>query len=167
VPSLETVKAGSEGETLTNREMLELHRGEGICANCHRRMDPIGFAMEHYDAVGVWRLLADGVPVEPAGQLDSGETFSGFAGLRDILADQKKDLFIRNVTRKMLTYALGRGLEVYDEAAVENITSKLPERDYRFADLVFGVVQSVPFQKRRGDRRAPPLATLDKPAGSD
>jgi hypothetical protein len=167
VPSLETVKAGREGEKLSNREMLELHRGEGSCANCHRRMDPIGFAMEQYDAIGAWRTMADGARIKPSGELETGEKFNGFMELRDILVMDKKDLFIRNVTKKMLTYALGRGLEMYDESAVEHITTKLAERDYRFADLVYGIVQSVPFQKRRGDRPTQAVASLENPGSSE
>ncbi len=111
--------------------------------------------------------MADGPRIKVSGELETGEKLNSFMELRDILVKDKKDLFIRNVTKKMLTYALGRGLEMYDEAAVEHITTKLAERDYRFVDLVYGVVQSVPFQKRRGDRPIQGVASLDNPGSSE
>ncbi|MEW6161657.1 MAG: DUF1592 domain-containing protein, partial [Verrucomicrobiota bacterium] len=117
-PDVPELKEGKE-LTGTLRQRMEQHRDNPLCASCHARMDPIGFGFENFDAVGVWRELDGGAPIDPAGQLVSGERFQGPAELRKILLQAKRDEFVRSLSEKMLTYALGRGLEYYDKCAVD------------------------------------------------
>ena len=113
-------------------------------------MDPIGFGLEGFDAVGAYRERDDAGKIDVTGQLVSGEKFSGPAELRTILLTKKRGDFLRCSAEKMLTYALGRGLEPYDRRTVRMIARKLPEHDYRFSGLVLEIVNSLPFQMRRG-----------------
>jgi len=135
----------------TLREQLERHRKDAVCASCHKAMDPIGFAFEHFDAIGRHRTKDNGKLIDASGQLESGESFKDAVSLRRILANQKSDYFIRCLTEKMLTYALGRGLEYYDRRTVDNIVLRLKKKDYRFNELIVGVVTSLPFDKKRGE----------------
>ena len=146
VPELKEVKLAG-----TLRQRMDQHRENPMCASCHDRMDPIGFGFENFDGVGAWRERDDGYSIDPAGRLASGETFNGPRDLTRILAKTKRDQFTRCLSEKMLTYALGRGLEYYDKCAVEGITTKLRRGGYRFSALVRAVVDSVPFQERRGE----------------
>jgi hypothetical protein len=114
-------------------------------------MDPIGFGFENYDGVGAWREKDGEFPVEPGGKLASGETFTNPSELKRLLLTAKRDEFLRCIAAKLLTYALGRGLEYYDQCALDEIVSRLKQQDYRFSALVLGVVHSAPFQKRRGE----------------
>jgi hypothetical protein len=145
------------GEKITGtlRQRMEKHRDNAMCASCHARMDPIGFAFEHFDGIGGYRDRDGDQPLETAGELNSGERFQDHRELNRIFATAKKDDFLRCLSEKMLTYALGRGLEYYDRPAVRRIVERLEQGDGRFSDLVLGVVESVPFQQRRGegDRR--------------
>jgi len=134
----------------TLRQKLEQHRKNPMCASCHDRMDPIGFGLDNFNAVGVWRDKDAGEPIDASGQLPGGSKFSGPAELRKILRG-KKDLFAHCLTEKMLTYALGRGLEYYDKCAVDHITTELAKHDYRFSVLITEIVKSAPFQMRRGE----------------
>lgn len=149
VPSL------PEGKQLTGslRKVMEQHRENAMCASCHQRMDPIGFAFENYDAIGAWRDKDGGTAVDPSGVLPDGRSFRGPGELKSILRG-KKDQFSRCLTEKVLTYALGRGLEYYDRCAVDEIMEGLARDDYRFSTLITGVIRSGPFQKRtaRGDQ---------------
>ena len=147
VPELET------GDKLTGslRQRMEKHRENAMCASCHDRMDPIGFAFEHFDGIGAWRERDGTDAVEPAGVLGSGEAFRDHRDLNRILAGSRKADFLRCITEKMLTYALGRGLEYYDRPAVQKIVRDLETGDGRFSTLVLGVVNSAPFQLRRGE----------------
>jgi hypothetical protein len=131
----------------TLRQQMEQHRANPICASCHQRMDPIGFAFENFDAVGVWREKDAGAPVDASGVLPDGRKFDGPAGLRKILRADKQ-VFVRCVVEKMLTYALGRGLESYDRLAVNKILSAVGKEDDRFSALLIEIVRSDPFQKR-------------------
>ncbi len=133
----------------TLRQRMEQHRANPSCAFCHARMDPIGFAFENYNAIGKFRTTDGGRPIDPSGVLPNGQTFKGPGELKAILKG-KKDLFSRNLTEKMLTYALGRGLEYYDRPAVDRIVAALAQNDYRFSVLVTEVVKSDPFSLRRG-----------------
>jgi hypothetical protein len=130
------------------RERMEQHRANPTCASCHKRMDPLGFGLENFDAIGGWRDLDGKHAIDASGILPSGEQFRGPKELMRILKTEKKDEFCRCLTRKMLTYALGRGLESYDRCAVDTIMERLAENDYRFSELVFGVVTSDPFRMR-------------------
>ncbi|HKX61361.1 MAG TPA: DUF1592 domain-containing protein [Verrucomicrobiae bacterium] len=148
VPELKEVKLAG-----TLRQRMVQHRENPMCASCHDRMDPIGFGFENFDGVGAWRERDDGYAIDPAGQLASGEAFKGSLDLTRILAKTKRDDFTRCLSEKMLTYALGRGLEYYDKCAVAGITKRLRRGGYRFSALVRAVVDSVPFQERRGEAR--------------
>jgi hypothetical protein len=140
--------AADSGKILTMRERMAQHRANPPCAGCHKLMDPIGFALENYDAIGQWRTTEGGVPVDAAGGLPDGTTFTGVAGLRQALLS-KPDLFVTTTTEKLLTYALGRGVEDYDAPAVRGIVRAARGDDYRFSSLVLGIVNSTPFQMRR------------------
>ncbi len=150
IPDLdEAKKSGKAPKTL--RAQLEVHREKAICSSCHSRMDPIGFGMENYDAIGRWREKENGQSIDASGTLYTGEEFSGAAELRTILAQEKSDSFIRCFSEKMLTYALGRGLEYYDQPAINEISSKALEKDARFHEVVKAIVHSVPFQRTRSE----------------
>ena len=142
-----------DGRKLSFREMLELHAQQPGCSACHLRMDPLGLGLENFDGIGVWRTKEDGITIDPAGVLSSGEQFVGFPALRDILVKEKKDLFIRCITKAMMTYALGRGLEISDALEVERAMVYIGENENRFSALVWAVVDSAGFQMRRGDAR--------------
>ena len=146
VPPLK--EAADTGKVLTMRERMAEHRANPACAGCHKLMDPIGFSLENYDAVGRWRTAEGGVPVDAAGGLPDGSTFTGAAGLRMALL-RNPELFVTTTTEKLLTYALGRGVEEYDAPAVRGIVRAARGNDYRFSSLVLGIVNSTPFQMRR------------------
>lgn len=137
----------------TLRQVMEQHRANAVCASCHRRMDPLGFAFENFDAVGAWRDKEGGAPVDASGELPDGRAFQGPNGLKQLLR-QNNRLFVRCLSEKMLTYALGRGLEPYDRRAVDRIVDAVVGADYRFAVLIHEIVNSDPFQMRMpGDPR--------------
>ncbi len=154
-PAPPDVPALPEGKPLAGslRKVMEQHRENAMCASCHQRMDPIGFAFENYDAVGAWRDRDGGAAVDASGVLPDGQSFRGPGELKAILRG-KKDQFSRCLTEKVMTYALGRGLEYYDRCAVDEIMGALRKDGYRFSTLIIGVIQSGPFQKRtaRGDQ---------------
>jgi hypothetical protein len=143
IPELDERKA----LTGTLRQVMEQHRENPICASCHARMDPIGFAFENYDAIGGYREKDGQFLIDAAGELPDGRKFSGAGELKSILKD-KKELFARSLAEKMLTYALGRGLEYYDKCAVDKILAALEKNDYRFTTLIVETVTSDPFQMR-------------------
>lgn len=133
----------------TLRQKMEQHRANAACAVCHNRMDPLGFAFENFDAIGRWRDRDDEAEIDPSGTLPGGKKFSGAAELRTILRSQP-DRFARNLARKMLTYAIGRGLEPYDNQAIGEIATRMAADDYKCSSLVLAVVNSEPFRMRRG-----------------
>jgi mono/diheme cytochrome c family protein len=135
------------------RQRMEQHRKNPACANCHAKMDPIGFAFENYDAIGKYRWTDGKFPIDPSGVLPDGKSFKGPAELKKILLD-KKELFARCLAEKMLVYALGRGLEHYDKPAVDTLTDELAKKEYKFSALVAGIVKSFPFRMRRGKDRS-------------
>ena len=116
-------------------------------------MDPIGFALEHFDAVGRYRTQDDGDPIDSTGVLPSGEQFAGFDELRNLLLKNKRDEFLQCLSEKTLIYAVGRGLEYYDQCAIDKIKNALEQDDYRFSRLVLEIVRSEPFQKQ-GKKRS-------------
>jgi hypothetical protein len=136
------------------RERMEQHRENPACAVCHQQMDTLGFGMENFDAIGAWRDQDGRASIDPAGILPDGTEFAGPGELAAVLADKKTTAFARCLTEKLLTYALGRGLEPYDRCAVNDILAQLVDDDYRFHTLVTGIVLSEPFLKResQGDR---------------
>jgi len=135
----------------TLRQRMDAHRDNAMCASCHAKMDPIGFAFEHFDAIGRFREKDGTEPIDAAGVLESGESFDGQATLNQVLVRSRRRDFIRCVVEKMFTYALGRGLEYYDRPAVESACARLESGGLKFSTLIQGVTESVPFQFRRGD----------------
>jgi hypothetical protein len=133
---------------LSLRQRLERHRSDPNCAACHARMDPIGFGLENFDPVGRWRTTSADKPIDSAGVLVSGEKFTGPAELKKVLL-MKKDQFAKNLSEKLLAYALGRGIEYYDQPTVQKITAELAKNDYRSGTLVVEIVKSYPFRYRR------------------
>ncbi|NDJ11149.1 MAG: DUF1585 domain-containing protein, partial [Acidobacteriia bacterium] len=127
------------------RELLAQHRANPVCASCHSRIDPLGFALENYDALGRWRTEDGGKPVDARATLPDGTTFEGPDQLKAVLLAQKK-LFVRNLANKMLGYALGRGLTLKDSCVVDTIVSEVENQNYSAASLVNAVVMSVPFR---------------------
>ena len=132
------------------RQQMEQHRSNSVCAACHARMDPLGFALENYDGVGKWRTEDAGAAIDASGALPDGTQFQGPAGLTNLLLTRYRDQFVRTVAEKLLIYALGRGLEYFDKCALDDIAAALGRKKYRFSALVSEIVKSDPFQKRRG-----------------
>jgi hypothetical protein len=149
LPDAGELKDEPEGaEKLTVRQRLELHRADPSCAACHRRMDPIGIGFENYDAIGGWREKEGKLALDVAGTLIDGRSFVGPVELKKILLSRKDD-YVRCLTEKMLTYALGRGVEYYDTSVVRGIRKTLAGKGYRFSALVMEIVRSAHFQFRR------------------
>jgi hypothetical protein len=145
IPPLEDTE--STGEVLTLREKMQIHPANPVCAVCHNQMDPIGFGLENYGAIGQWRTTDVGKPIDSSGRLPSGIEFQGSAELQvALLADP--EVFANAFTQKLLTYALGRPLEYYDMPAVRKIVSDAADTDYRFSSIVLGTINSIPFQMR-------------------
>ena len=151
VPNLDEAKIGLSSSM---REQLEQHRKNAICASCHTRMDPLGFGLENFDAIGAWRTKDGQFPINASGILPDGRSFEGPQGLESILKAQP-DAFAECLARKLLIYALGRGLEPDDDAAVKQIVKNVGTDHYRFSSLVLGIVNSDPFQKRRRESSVP------------
>ncbi len=150
VPELVEAKKEAAATFTTVRQRLQEHRKNPACASCHARMDPIGFGLENYDATGAWRTLDGKAPLDASGTLTSGESFRGPTQLKSILK-AKKNEFAMALSAKLLTYALGRGLEARDKCVVQDIAKSLTKNDYRFSALVVAVAQSDPFRKRRSN----------------
>jgi mono/diheme cytochrome c family protein len=148
-PDIPALKAQNpEGKLLTIRGQMEQHRSNTICASCHARMDPLGFALENYDGVGKWRTSEAGTAIDPSGQLPDGTQFVGPAELRQALLNGHRDEYLQTVASKLLIYALGRGLEYYDRPAVRAIVRKAARDNYRLSSLITAIVSSTPFQMR-------------------
>jgi hypothetical protein len=148
-PEVKPLKEDRAIETsVTMRRRMEQHRAQSSCAVCHNRLDPLGFGMENYDGIGAWREKEAGVQIDSSGTLPSGESFSGPSGLKAILKARSHE-FTRCLAEKMLTYALGRGLEASDRCAVDRIVKDLEAHEFRASVLVQGIVSSEPFLKRR------------------
>jgi len=143
VPELEKAKL-----TGTLRERMEQHRANPACAACHNMMDPLGFALENYDAVGLWRDREGGEKIDASGQLPDGTKFQGVGELREMLVTERKDQFVRCLAEKLLIYAIGRGTEYYDKCAIDQIVLEIQQHDYKFAYLIAGIIKSDPFQKQ-------------------
>jgi hypothetical protein len=149
LPNVPLLRERQEGsKPLALRERLAEHRNNAVCNSCHSVIDPPGFALENYDAVGRWRTDDDGAAIDASGSLAGGAPFQGPRGLRDALLKQP-DLFVSTVAEKLLTYALGRGLEPTDAPAVRKIVRDAGRQDYRLSALVLGIVNSTPFEMRR------------------
>jgi hypothetical protein len=146
VPALE--EAGSGEKPTSLRERMEQHRGNPVCASCHSRIDPLGFALQNFDPVGRWRDAEGDIPIDASASLPDGTLVDGPVEFRNALA-QRHEEFVGTFTEKLMTYSLGRGLEYYDQPAVRDIVSDAERTDYRWSEIVLGVVKSVPFQMRR------------------
>ncbi|MEO8592609.1 MAG: DUF1592 domain-containing protein [Candidatus Solibacter sp.] len=148
-PNVPTLKENPDpAKVLPMRERMAEHRRNPACAGCHQMMDPPGFSLENFDAVGAWRTTENGVPVDTSGSLPGGNSFDGPAGLRQAILN-RPDVFVGTLTEKLLTYALGRGIEPYDAPAVRRIVQAARDDDNRFSAIVLGVVNSTPFEMRR------------------
>jgi len=145
VPNLDEAKVGSAASL---RQQLEEHRKNATCASCHARMDPLGFGLENFDAIGAWRTQEGKFPIDASGTLPDGRSFKGPEELKAIVKAER-DAFAECLTEKLLTYALGRGLERYDKPTVKQIARGVAAADYRFSGLVLEIVKSLPFQYRR------------------
>lgn len=150
VPALDEAKVG---EAASLREQLEVHRTNPTCNSCHSRLDPLGFALENYNAVGQWREKEGKFPVDASATLPDGRSFRGPAELKKILR-QDAGLFTEALSEKLLTYGLGRGLERYDRRSVREIAEATAAGDYRFSRLIIAIVESLPFRMKRGEQRA-------------
>ena len=146
VPELEEAAGAKPNATL--REQLALHRKIAGCAACHDQMDPLGLGFENFDAIGRWREKEGKHKIDSSGQLPSGQAFQSPVELIGILEEQKQG-FCRSLAEKMLTYAIGRGVEYYDKCALDEITNNFTTRGYRFSALVTEIVTSDPFLKRQ------------------
>ena len=149
VPALE--RSGAIGK-LPLRQLMQQHRANPVCAVCHNRMDPIGFSLENFDAIGQWRTDEGGAPIDASTVLQDGTAFEGPAGLRRVLMNQP-DQFAGTIAERLLTYALGRGLEHYDQPAIRGIVREARQADYRWSSLILATVKSMPFQVRKAEQR--------------
>jgi hypothetical protein len=146
VPPLE--ESAGKGEKLTTRQQVEKHRSNAVCASCHSRMDPLGFALENFDVIGRWRAKDAAGEIDASGKLPNGDAFTGPQGLRQVLLS-RGDRFVEAVVAKLLTYALGRELDARDQPAVRRIMRETEANHYRFDDLIIAIVNSVPFGMRQ------------------
>jgi hypothetical protein len=143
---------GGGGRALSMRERMTRHRANAACSGCHQLMDPAGLSMENFDAIGRWRTRTEGgAAVDASGALPGGAAFDGVSGLRAALL-RRPEVFVSTMTEKLMTYALGRGLEYYDAPTVRAIVRGAHADDYRFSSLVFGIVDSPAFQMRRAQK---------------
>jgi len=149
VPALEVAEKDFKDHEPTLREALSLHREKPLCASCHNRMDPIGLAFENFNALGMWREQERKQPIETAGKLITGETFDSVRDLKQVLVTNHRMDFYRCLTEKLLTYAVGRGMEYYDVETMDKIVQRLDNEKGRFSALLTGVIESAPFQKMR------------------
>jgi mono/diheme cytochrome c family protein len=156
VPSLES--SNKDGTPLSVRQMLEMHRANPACAGCHARMDPLGLSLENFDAIGQWRTTDAGHAIDASGVLLDGTKVNGPRELRQALVAQKTQ-FVETVTGKLLTYALGRGLEYYDAPTVRGIDTSASANDYRWSSVILGIVKSAPFQMKTAGQAAPATVT--------
>jgi hypothetical protein len=150
-PNVPALKEDGKVRTMTMRERMEEHRASPQCAACHRLMDPLGFALENYDGIGRWRDSVGeevAVAIDPSGVLPDGTAFEGPKGLRDILVS-KRDMFVATFTERLMTYALGRGVEEYDRPVIRRIVREASSEDQRWSSIILGIVNSAPFQMRR------------------
>ena len=138
-----------DGAPRALRERMELHRKNAVCASCHQRMDPLGLAFENFNALGMWRETERKQPIDTAGQLITGETFDNVRALKQLLVTRHRLDFYRCLTEKFLTYAVGRGMEYYDAETIDKIVERLGKENGRFSALLYGVIESAPFQKMR------------------
>ena len=163
IPSLEESEKSINGHEPTVRETLAIHRENALCSSCHGRMDPLGLSLENFNAMGMWRDAERGQKIDSTGRLITGEAFNNASDLKHILRAKHLPDFYRCLTEKMMTYALGRGIEYYDVEAVDRIVDGLEKNDGRFSALLMGIIESAPFQERRNKSApsAPPARAAE------
>jgi len=147
-PNVPTLNEAKNGKTLTVRQQMEMHRANPVCASCHTKMDPLGFSLENYDAVGKWRAGYAGQQLDVSATMPDGTKFEGPKGLQDVLLS-RKDQLVEAMTERLMTYALARGVESYDMPAVRSVRDQAAKDDYRMQTIILGIVESVPFSMRR------------------
>ncbi|MEI6861755.1 MAG: DUF1585 domain-containing protein, partial [Verrucomicrobiota bacterium] len=162
--ALEDAKPKDPNHVPTMREAMAVHREDALCASCHNRMDPLGLALESFNALGQWRTEELNQPIDPSGHLATGEAFADIRDLKRVLLAGHKQEFYRCLTEKLLTYAIGRGTEYYDVPTVDKIVDDLERNHGAFSALIQGVVESAPFQRQRILSNPSPGAA--KPASS-
>jgi hypothetical protein len=172
IPSLEDTLRGIQGREPTMREVMEVHRANALCASCHNRMDPLGLALENFNALGIFRTTEKKQPIDTSGKLVNGRTFKDARDLKRILKQEHRIDFYRCLAEKMLTYALGRGIEYHDVESVDAIVDRVDKQGGRFSALLMGIIESAPFQKRRENSsaiaaRSPEPARTHTPQGSN
>ena len=166
IPPLEDAGKGSTN-VLSLRQTLALHREQPLCSSCHNRMDPLGLALENFNAMGMWRTQELKQPIDAGGKLITGESFTSVQSLKHVLATRHHRDFYHALTEKLLTYALGRGLEYYDVQTVDTIVERMEKENGRFSALLMGIVESAPFQKSRnvsGPANVDPVKPLNQRA---
>ncbi len=146
-PDVPNLNVEEVGTSVSMRQQMEKHRSNAVCASCHQRMDPLGFGLENYNAIGQWRAKDGKFPVDASGTLPDGRSFTTPEGMKQILKGDPQT-FARCIAEKLLTYALGRGVERYDRPTVNAIVARMAADEYRFSSLVLGIVESVAFQER-------------------
>ena len=146
VPPFDSI---NDGKLHTVRETMEIHRKNPVCASCHSKMDPLGFALENFDGIGKWRTKDAGQTIDTTGTLPDGTMFKGASGLTELMKTKYRDAFVQTAIEKMLTYALGRGVEYYDMPTVRAIARDAAGDDFKMSSLVIGIVNSTPFQVKR------------------
>jgi Protein of unknown function (DUF1592)/Protein of unknown function (DUF1588)/Protein of unknown function (DUF1587)/Protein of unknown function (DUF1585)/Protein of unknown function (DUF1595) len=156
-PDVPALNDATVGTIRSLRQQMETHRADPLCASCHQKMDVLGFGLENYDAIGRWRITDGRFPIDSTGTFPNGRTFSGPAQMKALLRDNMPE-FIRCLAEKMLTYSLGRGVESYDRAAVDELVRVTAAGDNRFQPLVLGIVHSLPFQQRHAPVDAAPMS---------
>jgi hypothetical protein len=155
VPALEETQKTADGRDMTLREALAAHRSNALCASCHARMDPLGFALENFNAMGNWRELDAKLPIDPSGVLATGEPFKDIRELKHVLVTERHLDYYRCLTEKMMIYALGRSLDYHDLHTVDEIVARLEATGGKFSTLLDGVINSTAFQKQRTSISSP------------
>jgi hypothetical protein len=148
--NIPALKDNTVSSSLSVRERLAEHRANVACAGCHKLMDPAGFSLENFDAVGRWRTVEEGKPIDSTGGLPDGSQFEGVTGLERALL-KRPEIFVSTLTEKLLTFALGRGVESFDAPAIRKIVREAGAQDYRFSSLIVGIAKSTPFQMRKSE----------------
>jgi hypothetical protein len=149
VPGLEKTEEKVGARKPTQRELIALHRADPLCASCHERMDPLGLALENFNAFGRQRAMEFGQPIDTSGELATGEKITGIKELKKVIINQHRAEFYHTLAEKLMTYALGRGVEYYDVPTLDAIVARLEQDDGKFSSLLMGVIESAPFQRRR------------------
>ena len=165
IPPLEDAASPEELRGLNLRDTLALHAKKAMCASCHSRMDPLGLALENFNAMGMWRTKEFNQPVQPAGKLITGEKFADIRELKHVLATAHRRDFYYCISEKLLTYALGRTVEYYDVPTLDQLVEQLEASGGRASALVTGIVNSIPFQQRR--QSSPTLTSDEIRPGTD